>query len=350
MTGITRKYICITAVIITVLCSGCSSIGYYSHLIGGHLEIHSNTKPIDSIIKSPDTTDKLAHKLKLIIEAKKFAESNLDLPKNDSYTKYADLGRDYVMWSVTATPKLSLSPYQSCFIIVGCMNYRTFFAKRNAEEFAADLQKQGYETYIGEIAAFSSLGWFDDPVLNTMLSWPDTRLAGLIFHELTHQKIYAHNDTTFNESVAVTVELEGIKKWLTSKKDIEKLNAFLKRQKRHQQFLSIILATRSKLEFLYQAPIPNKQKLAKKRLIFSQLLEDYKNLKVSWNGYSGYDRWFNTNLNNAKLALLTTYTQHVPVLTRLLRDNEDDFAKFFKSVRKLADMDKSERDLVLQRH
>ncbi len=347
MLRITKKFFYITAVIITALCSGCSSIDYYSHLIGGHLEIHSNTKPVDSILNNTNTSDKLAHKLKLIVEAKKFAEANLDLPQTDSYTQYADLGRDYVMWSVTATPKLSLSPYQSCFIIVGCMSYRTFFAKENAIQFAQDLQQQGYDTYIGEVAAFSSLGWFDDPVLNTMLSWSDTRLAGLIFHELTHQKIYVNDDTAFNESIAVTVELEGIKKWLKSKDEDKKLHMFLKQQQRRKQFLDLVLTTREKLKKTYQSNLTDSEKSAIKQQTFNQLLEDYEKLKQSWDGYSGYDRWFNNDLNNAKLALLSTYTKYVPTLTKLLHEKNGDFEAFFEAISKLAIKKKGEREKIL---
>ena len=341
--GIQRNLLYTLAVIITALCSGCSSINYYTHLIGGHLEIHSNTQPIKSILENPKTEGRLAQKLRLITEAKSFAETNLALPKTDSYTQYANIGRDYVMWSVTATPKLSLSPYQSCFIIVGCMSYRTFFAKDDANEFAKSMKEQGYDTYIGEVAAFSSLGWFDDPVLNTMLKWPDTRLAGLIFHELTHQKIYVNGDTAFNESVAVTVEIEGIKQWLQSKGQTDKLEIFLKQQQRRKQFLDIVLKTRSKLKELYQSNRSDSEKIRQKQKIFKQLLTDYYELKHSWNGYSGYDRWFNNSLNNAKLALLSTYTQYVPDLTRLLHENNSDFGDFFQAVNKLAGMKKSER-------
>ncbi|THB71200.1 MAG: aminopeptidase [Gammaproteobacteria bacterium] len=344
----THKFICITAVIITALCSGCSSIGYYSHIIGGHLQIHSSTQPIESILSDSDTDDILRQKLKLIQEAKQFAVTKLDLPQNDSYSEYADLGRKYVMWSVTATPKLSLSPHQSCFIIVGCMNYRTFFAKEDAESFAKNMQDQGYDTYIASVAAFSSLGWFDDPVLNTMLSWRDTRLAGLIFHELTHQKIYVNDDTTFNESLAVTVEMEGIKKWLASKGETDKLQEFLKQSKRHQQFLDLVLYTRSQLNSLYQTNLNNPEKLTKKDAIFKSLRDGYKGLKQNWGGYPGYDRWFAKDLNNAKLALLSTYSKYVPALTQILHENNGDFGKFFVKVKELATLKKNERDLFLE--
>ncbi len=337
----------IHAVIITALCSGCSSIGYYAQMIGGHIEIHSQTQPIESVINNPETEDKLKHKLLLIQEAKEFAVNNLDLPQNNSYSDYVDLGRKYVLWSVTAAPKLSLKPYQSCFPIVGCMSYKTFFSKDDANKFANSLKQQGYDTYVAGIAAFSSLGWFDDPIINTMLSWRDTRLAGLIFHELTHQKIYIANDTTFNESIAVAVELEGIKKWLKHSGKEDKLDTFIENQKRHQQFLDLVLNTRQQLKSLYQSQFSEYKKSAEKKKLFAELIKDYETLKQSWKGYSGYDRWFNTDLNNAKLALLSTYTQYVPAFTQLLHNHNGDFANFFIAAKDISKMEKEKRNNFL---
>ncbi len=338
----------ITMLIITALCSGCSSIKYYAHMLGGQIEISTSAKPIPEIINNLDNDKKLRAKLQLIQAAKHFAFTKLDLPQNDSYSEYADLGRQYVLWNVTAAPQLSLTPYKSCFPIIGCMNYRGFFSKESADEFAQELKSEGYDVYVAGVAAFSSLGWFNDPVLNTMIHWPDTRLAGLIFHELTHQKIYINNDTSFNESLAVTVEIEGIKLWLKQQGKTEDLQTFIKQRQRHQQFLNIVFQARNKLNFLYLAPLSDIDKTLQKDLIFAKLLNNYQKLKQSWNGYSGYDRWFNEDLNNAKLALLATYSQYVPALTELLQQKNYNFTDFFTVAEKIAKLPKSERDIQLK--
>ncbi len=338
----------ITILIITALSSGCSSIKYYAHMLGGQLEISSSAKPIPEIIDNLDKDEKLRAKLQLIQSAKQFANTRLNLPQNESYSEYADLGRQYVLWNVTAAPQLSLTPYKSCFPIVGCMNYRGFFSKESADEFAQELKTEGYDVYVAGVAAFSSLGWFNDPVLNTMIHWPDSRLAGLIFHELTHQKLYIDNDTSFNESLAVTVEIEGIKLWLKQQNKTEDLQRFLKQQQRQQQFLDIVFQARNKLIFLYQTPLSDKDKAIQKQLIFAGLLKNYQKLKQSWNGYSGYDRWLNHDLNNAKLALLATYSQYVPALTQLLQQHNYNFNEFFSAAEKIAKLPQSERAIRLK--
>lgn len=338
----------ITVLIITALCSGCSSIKYYAHMLGGQIEISTSAKPIPEIINNLDNDKKLRAKLQLIQSAKQFAFTKLDLPQNNSYSEYADIGRKYVLWNVTAAPQLSLTPYKSCFPIVGCMNYRGFFSKESADEFAQELKSEGYDVYVAGVAAFSSLGWFDDPVLNTMIQWPDTRLAGLIFHELTHQKIYINNDTSFNESLAVTVEIEGIKLWLKQQNKTEQLQTFLKQQQRHQQFLDIVFQARNQLIFLYQAPLSDTDKAIQKELIFAKLLSNYQELKQSWSGYSGYDRWFSKDLNNAKLALLATYSQYVPALTKLLQQNNYNFVDFFTAAAEISQLPKAQRTSTLR--
>lgn len=335
----------LTVIIIgLVFFSGCSSINYYSEIVGGHLDIISKTEDIDDVLKDNKTTEKVKKKLRLVKDVKKFAVDKLYLPDNDSYTEYVDLKRDYVLWSVVATPELSIKPYKSCFLIVGCMNYRGFFNEESAEEFANDLKEKGFDVSINGVAAYSTLGWFDDPVTNTMTRWRDTQLAGLIFHELTHQKLYIDSDTTFNESLAVTIQYEGIVRWLKEKNEIEAIDKYKSYNNRRKQFLELVLNTHNELKELYESELSDEQKRAQKKTIFEKMKSQYAELKKSWDGYSGYDNWFNKDLDNAKLALISTYNGYVEGFKAILnKDCEGDVKCFFNKVSKLSEKNFEER-------
>ncbi len=194
--------------------SGCSNFGYYSQAIIGHLSIQVNLVPVADIIADSDTPPELKNQLEKVVEMRAYASEHLFLPSNASYSSYTDLKRPYVLWNVVAAPEFSLEPRQWCFPFAGCVQYRGYYAKEDAQVFAAELNKDGDDIYVGGVAAYSTLGWFADPMLNTILFRDDVSLAGLIFHELAHQQLYVKNDSAFNEGFAKTVELEGVRRWL----------------------------------------------------------------------------------------------------------------------------------------
>jgi predicted aminopeptidase len=201
------------------LLNGCAQVSYYYQALEGQTEILQKMMPLDEVISNPQTSPTLRQQLQQAKEIRQFAIEKLHLPDNASYTQFIDLKRKYVVWNVYATPRFSLIPKQWCFPIVGCLSYRGYFSSEPAFLEANELKKEGFDVYVAGIRAYSTLGWFSDPLLNTMLSKEMWQLAALIFHELTHQLLYVSDDSTFNESFASAVEEIGLQLWLEQHKN-----------------------------------------------------------------------------------------------------------------------------------
>lgn len=321
--------------------SGCSNISYYSQAMGGQWEIYSASQPIEHIIDNPDTLPALKQQLIDILKIRAFATETLHLPENDSYTYYADLKRSYVVWSVFASPKFSFQPYQWCFPILGCVSYRGYFAEASAQTLATELRIQGFDVYVAGVPAYSTLGWFSDPVLNTMLFWPKTQIIGLIFHELAHQEIYIKDDTPFNEAFARTVEYVGVERWLAQHSSPEAVLQYQQSQQQYLEFISLVLTARNQLQVLYQKPLSEKKMLAVKKRIFKTLRTD---IKTRW---KGYDAWISKDFNNAKLLSVATYQDYVPAFKKLLHQVNGDLKKFYQKVAELGALPIAERQAIL---
>ncbi|MDH5572258.1 MAG: aminopeptidase [Gammaproteobacteria bacterium] len=326
--------------VLLIICTSwmlaCSNTGYYLDAINGHAELLKQQRSVDDVLKDPAVSPSEKEKLGNLLEARSFASSELLLPDNESYRQYADIKRSYAVWNVVAAKPLSLKPRQWCYLFVGCMSYRGFFSEIKARKFAAILQKDGWDVYVGGVKAYSTLGWFDDPLLNTMLATSEAHQVGLLFHELAHQLIYRKNDSTFNESFATTVEQEGLYRWFTKKGDRQAFENYLQASLRDEQFLKLLLKNRSELEEIYKRNIDQTEKIKQKAQQFEKLRKEYKELKIYWNGYSGYDNWINQDLNNAHLALLATYNAMVPVFKNFLSECKKDLNCFYAEVKKRA--------------
>jgi predicted aminopeptidase len=334
-------------ILLLILLSGCSTIAYYSQAISGQMEISMRSQPIERLVADPDVQAPLKQKLTAILKIRAFASEVLHLPNNSSYTYYADLQRPYVVWSVFATPALSFKPKKWCFPIVGCVSYRGYFSEAPTQALAKKLRQQGYDVYVAGIPAYSTLGWFRDPVLNTMLKWPQANIAGLIFHELAHQKIYVKNDTTFNEAFARTIEYIGIERWLARYGTAKATVDYKLSQQRQTEFIDLVLSTRNDLIQIYKQTLAKNEKLAAKKAAFEELRRQYLQLKQSWGGYAGYDAWFAKDLNNAKLLSLATYQDYVPAFRALLRELNNDLPAFYKKVAELGKLPIKERHAEL---
>lgn len=336
----------IAALILPAL--GCANFGYYAQAVSGQFEVYRQTRPIADIIADPATTPSLKEKLTAVLDVREFASRELGLPENESYRLYADLKRPYVLWNVFATPELSLKPTEWCFIMTGCVAYRGYFSHAQAEAFAAKLRARGSDVYVGGVTAYSTLGWFHDPILNTVIRRPLPELAGLVFHELAHQRLYVRGDTAFSESFAMTVELEGIRRWLEingAAGDYEQYQAQLKRR---EELAALVLKHRDRLETLYESGISTEEKRAGKAQIFAELRAQYQELKTGrWGGYSGYDGWFARNLNNAHLVSLGMYHRHVPAFQALLARSRGDLRAFYQEVNLLGQLPAIERVAAL---
>ncbi len=310
------------AALLALLLSGCETMGYYRQAIGGQLEILAAAKPVDQWLSNPSTPQALKQRLETAKQIRDFASKELGLPDNASYRSYADLGRKYVVWNVFAAPEFSVEPKKECFPVTGCVAYRGFFSEKAARRHAERLRGQGYDVYLGGVPAYSTLGWFNDPLLSTFIHYPDAQLARLIFHELAHQLVYAPDDTTFNESFAVTVEEEGVRRWLESQGRTAELKAFREAQERRQVFADKVKATRERLAELYKQPIAADEMRRRKKAIYEPLHAEYPGIVPE-------------PPNNAFLVSVSLYTELVPAMQQLLRESGS-LQAFYAKARELA--------------
>lgn len=331
---------------IVALLTGCSvSPAYYWQAAGGQFELWRRAQPVERVIADPATPEKLRERLTLTQRIRAFAVTDLALPDGDSYRRYADLKRPYVLWNVFAAPPLSMDLHQWCLPVAGCVGYLGFFDKADAEARAAALRAQGLDVYVGGVPAYSTLGWFDDPLLNTFIGWPETELARLIFHELAHRKFYLKGDTAFNESYATAVEEEGVRRWMAQPGKAGLVASFERAQRMRDDFAALILKYRDALGQLYASDLPEADKLQRKQAIIAAMRDEYARIKVNrWNGFAGYDHWFGQDINNAALASVGLYRRWVPAFTALLHQEGDDMPRFFAAVKALAALPEAERE------
>lgn len=329
-----------------MLLNGCSTVGYYGQLVGGQVKLLQAREPVDQVIADPDRDPRLREHLIQARAARVFASSHLHLPDNKSYRLYVNIGRPYVVWNVFATPEFSLAPQSHCFPIAGCVAYRGFYSQRAARGEAALQRLRGMDVSIGGVEAYSTLGWFNDPIMSSMMHWGDERLATLIFHELAHQRFYVKDDTEFNESFANFVEQEGTRQWRASR-GLPPNNG--KEVRQRDQFIQLILASRQRLEKLYSQPLPADQMRQRKAQEFEHLRADYKQLRdTQWAGDKRYDAWIYAPLNNARLLPFGLYDQWVPAFAALFQQVNGDWVAFYAAVEKLGKLPADERKAALR--
>jgi predicted aminopeptidase len=325
---------------------GCGTL-YVAQAARGQLQILSAREPIRKVLANPRTGADLRRRLTELRIAREFASRELGLPDNKSYTSYADLDRDYVVWSVVATPEFSIEPREWCFPFVGCVAYRGYFKERSAQAFAERLRAQGFDAVVGGVPAYSTLGKFNDPILNTMMSYGDDELASIMFHELSHQVIYIANDSAFNEAFAVAVEQEGLARWLKFRGREADLDKYLRRRERQAESLAIVSRHRRELAHLYQAPIPESQMRERKREVFSRLVAELRATAEKYGAESTLAAELDGEPNNARLASLATYYECVPGFQRLLAEQQHDLPRFYRAVREVAKLPRDERRAML---
>ena len=329
-----RRRAAIVGLLLTLLLTGCASLDYYQQAVAGQFQIWQRQRSIEALLAQHDLPAPLRAKLELVVRARRFAADHLALPDHGSYRQYADVGRDYVVWNVFAAPELSLTPHPSCYPLLGCLDYRGFFSHARARLHAVTLQARGYDTFVGGVAAYSTLGWLNDPLLNTVLRWDERRIVDTIFHELAHQQLYIAGDTTFNESFAMAVAQAGLALWLGA--DPAAYQRYQVEQARETAFITLVQDYRKRLAAAFAAPMPEAQKRVAKARLYDQLRASYADLKAGWGGYNAYDAWMDTDLNNAKLTSLAAYHDDVAAFTGVLARCEHDFPRFYRVIKRLA--------------
>ena len=326
--------------------SGCTTFSWYGQAARGQLEIMSKREDIAELIGRPDTDPALAERLGLVLEIRAFAVVELGLPDSRSYTMFADLGREAAVWNVVATPRFDLQPKTWCYPLVGCLAYRGFFRQERAEALARRLGEQGHDAGVFPVSAYSTLGWFADPVLNTMLARNDARLAALIFHELAHEKLFVRGDTQFSEGYAVAVERIGVERWLSARGEYEVLERWRRDEALHGQFTERLMATRAELIELFASGRSKTEMAALKAQTFDGLRAELQALDEA-TGERRFSRWAERDINNAHLALVATYEASVGGFLRLYAECERDLACFHARATELAQADEATRHRVL---
>ena len=332
---------------IVALIAASSGGCYLLQSVQGQLSLMSKREPITRVIDQASTPPALRAQLEAVASIRDFASRELGLPDNGSYRSYADVGRRYVVWNVVAAPEFSVDAKEWCYPIVGCVAYRGYFVEGRARRFAARLRGKGLDVTVGGVAAYSTLGHFNDPVLNTMMAWNDVELAAIIFHELTHQLLYVPNDSSFNEALATTVEEEGVRRWLRSQGRDADLAIHLLQQEHYVKVVDLLTATRTELRAVYASGASPELMREKKRAAFAALRSSFARLKADWGGHAPFETWFDEDLNNAHLASVATYFTCVPGFERELQAAGGDLTVFYARVRALAKLDQEKRDAAV---
>ena len=317
-----------------VLCLAALPGCYYMQAAKGQWELTRKRQPIEDVLASEDTSPELAARLQLVQEARQFAIDELGLPDNDTYRTYADIEREYVVWNVFAAPEFSVQPKTWCFPIVGCVSYRGYFAREDAEREAGRLAEQGYDVAVGGVAAYSTLGKLRDPVLSSMMNWDDVQLVGVLFHELAHQLLYVRDDTAFNESFATAVEEFGVLRWLQSRGLQAATDEYLARRLVRQDLMSLVAIARDDLEAIYAADTHSDGKRAAKSARLATLRQDGA-ARLREAGRDP-DYWLGRELNNARLVTMTLYEGRLPEFRALLESCGGDIECFYEEARRLA--------------
>ena len=330
--------------VVAVFGCGCESIAYYGQSVTGHLGLMAARQDIAALIDDTQTSTEHRARLQRVLQMRRFASEHLSLPSNHSYQTYVDVGRPYVVWTVVAAPEFSLTPKTWCFPVVGCLAYRGYFKREQAESYGRQLRAQGLDTFVGGSQAYSTLGWFDDPLLSTMLDQSDAELAAVLFHELAHQQLYVAGDTAFNEAFAVAVERAGVRRWLQSRGEWQALERYEDLLARRQAFTGLLLSGRRELGELYAQELPVDVMRERKAAIIVSIGQRFK--ESTFGTQSAGE--FIADLNNAKLALVATYWELVPAFMHLLERQQGDFARFYAAVETLAEQPFEQRHVRLR--
>ncbi|NDP63223.1 aminopeptidase [Polaromonas sp.] len=354
----TRRHQLLAAALTAASLAGCADLGYYWQSVNGHLTMLNAARPVNDWLGDAQTPAPLKTRLALAQRIRRFAVTELGLPDNPSYQRYADLHRSAVVWNVVAAPELSLTLRTWCFPVAGCVGYRGYFSEAEARAEADRLAAQGLETSVYGVPAYSTLGWMNwaggDPLLSTFIGYPDGELARLVFHELAHQVAYAPGDTGFNESFATAVERLGVERWLDApagKGNDDARQAYQRFDGRRRQFRALAAATRRELTAIYESNKASAQdpraQLALKKIAMQHFREKYAELRATWDGYAGYDPWV-ARANNASFGAQAAYDEGVPAFEALFEREGRDWQRFYGAVRQLAALPRAERDARLK--
>jgi predicted aminopeptidase len=338
-----------------LLVSACGDISYYWQALNGQLEILHKRRPIAEVLQDPSVSESVKERLRLATEVQQFSVTGLSLPTQGAYRYYADLGRPFVSWLVVAAPALEMREYTWCYLIVGCLGYRGYFAKSDADTLAAAMRTEGYDVLVRPVRAYSTLGWFDDPLLNTFVQQDELDLMATLIHEQAHRRLWVNGDTEFNESFAVFVEQEGLRRYLERQTSAESpasprvgMARYEAYRADRERFQSIAMEGRRRLVDLYASALPDADKRARKTQVLAAIREDYQKQRSSFKLFN-YDEWFGAGLNNAYLAGIAQYHVRVDAFAALFEEEGRDLKRFYAASEALGKLSPAERHAALNR-
>jgi predicted aminopeptidase len=330
--------------LLVTMLNGCSTIGYYSQAVSGHMSLMMSGEPVEKILRNHETPPELRGKLSMAQQARDFAAQRLALPVGDAFSDYVQLNRPWVVVNLVAVPEFSLEPHRWCYPILGCQAYRGYYSLEDARTEEAQFRGRGFDTLIGGVTAYSTLGWFDDPLHTGFTRLAEDRMVALMFHELAHRVVYIADDTAFNESFATAVELEGLRLWLSEQGKPGQFREALGRLARRNETLALVEDFSARLEALYtqQDSLPDDHLRNRKAAIFEDLALAYQELSADWPEPGPFGP-APVSLNNANLALFRQYNQHVPAFRQILRNSDYDFPSFYRAVEALSEKPEPQR-------
>lgn len=308
------------------------------------MQLMRQRQDIEDLLQDGDTDPELVRRLELTRDIRAFAVDQLGLRESDSYTQYAETGREAVSWNVVATPEFTLTPKTWCFLVAGCVPYRGYFKQESARKFAEKLADKSYDVAVSPAAAYSTLGWFNDPLLDTMFRYDNARLAGLVFHEMAHQQLYVRGDAAFNEAFASVVEEFGIRSWLESRGESGQLDSWKNSREVSREFNVFLADHRSQLKQLYDSDLEEVKMREQKRKALDRLRSEYQDLVTErWGGSDYFSDWFSSDLNNAKLAMINTYQGGSCAFEMLYNSAGENMPRFLERAAEKAKLDRDRR-------
>ncbi len=338
----------ILAILLLWVLTGCSTLQFYQQAALGQWQLMQARKPIAAILADGQREQRLLTQLELTQDILAFAEANLGLDRAGRYQSYVDLQRPYVVWNVFASQPLDLAGHSWCYPFIGCAPYRGYFKHSVALKQAQRLRQQGYETYVGGVPAYSTLGWFEDPVLNTFVHWPSPELASLLIHELSHSRVWLDSDVAFNESFASFVGRQGAREWMRSQNGEATWHLWQTTREDWQRFRAFLMRAKSTLNEIYTQDGSEAERLHRKSITLDEIKQCYQVHKAVL-GQGRWDKLINQDLNNAFLVSLATYEDWLPAFAQLFKQHNNDWAGFFQAVEDITALAPAARQALMQR-
>lgn len=324
----------LTSLLFLTLLTGCQ-MGYYFSSAYNQLSLLNKRTPIEKALQDPSLSEEQKDKLRLAQKAREFAEQKLHLRPTKNYTTYVQLDRPYVTYVVSASPKWELKHHHWHFLFVGKMPYKGYFTEAGALEEEAELKKKDLDTYMRGVSAYSTLGWFNDPLLSSMLRYSDHELVNTVIHETVHATLYIKNSADFNERLAVFLGNKGMEQFYLQEEG--PLSATLKKAKDENDdealFSTFITKEIALLEEWYKNQKDKNEDLRQARI--KEIQARFKTELEPKLKSNIYKKFPELALNNARLLLYKTYLQDLGDFQKLYESSNSDFSIFIEKCRSL---------------